>query len=551
MNARILFFCIALFVLAGCSSSGKKQDTPIQAVAPAKYRMAILPFTGGTGNEGTVAANLLANQKELQDAFLVSPWTSAIEELMKEQRFQRSGLADADAVYELGNDLTVDFILSGHIQKLRIGNLLLITLIHVERRQKVAGIGMEFGDIAEIRPFLPDMARKMVEAARADSSGLPGLAVLPFDYPPSGVNVQEVENLAQILSAEIADTGKYMVLPRLGTIETLMAEQNLKRSNLTDPENIKNIGAMTGARYVLAGNVISQGAKGNLLLARILNTDDGLLEAGGDLEYKTIADGYKLIPDLSYALTGIKAGAGKGENAVPDNLAYVEGGTFLMGSGNDDEKPAHKVTVQGFYLGKTEVTQKEYAAVMGNNPSNFRGDNLPVENVSWFEAVEYCNRLSLKENLVPAYSGGGDSIACDFSASGYRLPTEAEWEYAAKGGNKDAMIYEYSGGNSPDTTAWYRGNSGSKTHEAAGKAPNSLGLYDMSGNVGEWCWDWYAAYTSRTQTDPRGAAAGAERSVRGGAWDSDAPALRSASRNKGAPLQQYKTIGFRVLRSVQ
>jgi formylglycine-generating enzyme required for sulfatase activity len=537
--------------LAGCSSSGEKQDTPFQAAAPAKYRLALLPFTGGAGNEGTTVASLLANQKELQDAFLISPWTSATEELMKERRFQRSGLADTDAVYELGKELNVDFVLSGHIQKLSTGNLLLVTLIHAERRQKAAGICIEFTDTVEIRPFLSRMARKMVEAAQAGEAELPKLAVLPFDYPPSGVNVQEIEILTQILSAEIADSGKYMVLPRLGTVETMMEERNLKRSNLTDPENIKNIGMITGAQYVLAGNVLSQGAKGNLFLARILNTDTGLLEAGGDLEYKNLADGYKLIPDLSYALTGIRAG--EGENVIPESLAYVEGGTFLMGSGNgnDDEKPVHKVTVKSFYLGKTEVTQKEYAAVMGNNPGSFHGDNLPVENVSWFEAVEYCNRLSLKEGLVPAYSGGGDSIVCNFDASGYRLPTEAEWEYAAKGGNRDAMIYEYSGGNSPDATAWYRGNSGSRTHEAAGKAPNSLGIYDMSGNVGEWCWDWYAGYTGRVQTDPRGPAAGTERSVRGGAWDNDAPALRSASRTKGLPLQQYKFIGFRVLRSVQ
>jgi formylglycine-generating enzyme required for sulfatase activity/TolB-like protein len=550
MKAQIVFFYLCTFVLFGCTSARKKQDIPIQTVAPAKYKIAILPFTGGTGNEGTTVASLLVNQKELQEAFSLSPWTSDIEELMKEQRFQRSGLADADAVYELGKDLNVDFVLSGHIQKLRTGNLLLITLIHAERRQKAAGICMEFGDIVEIRPFLPNMARKMVDAAQADNSDLPKLAVLPFDYPPSGVNVQDVENLTQILTAEIADSGKYMVLPRLNTIETIMEERNLKRSNLTDPENIKNIGIVTGAQYVLVGNVLSQGGKGNLFLARILNTDTGLLEAGGDLEYKTIADGYKLIPDLSYALTGIRAG--KGESAVPESLAYVEGGTFQMGSGNgnDDEKPVHKVTVKSFYLGKTEVTQKEYTAVMGNNPSNFRGDNLPVENVSWFEAVEYCNKLSLKDGLVPAYSGGGDSIVRDSGASGYRLPTEAEWEYAAKGGNKDAMVYEYSGGNSPDNTSWYRGNSGSRTHEAAGKAPNSLGIYDMSGNVWEWCWDWYGNYNARTQVDPQGPVTGTERCARGGAWDSDVSALRSASRIKGAPLMQYKHIGFRVLRPV-
>jgi formylglycine-generating enzyme required for sulfatase activity len=131
-------------------------------------------------------------------------------------------------------------------------------------------------------------------------------------------------------------------------------------------------------------------------------------------------------------------------------------------------------------MGKHEVTQREWRELMGNNPSYFKGDNLPVENVNWYEAIEYCNKRSVKEGLAPVYRGSGNSITCDWSANGYRLPTEAEWEYAAKGGNKNFLTYVYAGSNTVDAVAWYGGNS---THPVGTKAPNDLGIYDLSGNV--------------------------------------------------------------------
>ncbi|GHV83850.1 hypothetical protein AGMMS50212_11900 [Spirochaetia bacterium] len=233
-------------------------------------------------------------------------------------------------------------------------------------------------------------------------------------------------------------------------------------------------------------------------------------------------------------------------------FVHVKGGSFLMGSppeaDSEDDEAQHRVTVHGFYMGQYEVTQAEYETVIGHNPSYFKGSNLPVENVSWYEAVEYCNKLSLKEGLKPAYSGSGNDIVCNFKASGYRLPTEAEWEYAAKGGNEDTMTYEYSGSNNADAVAWYYSNSGERTHDVGTKAPNSLGLYDMSGNVWEWCWDWYGDYSMVEQTDPSGAASGSARVVRGGGWRDGASLLRSAQRDDGLPAHHYIRIGFRVVR---
>ena len=229
-------------------------------------------------------------------------------------------------------------------------------------------------------------------------------------------------------------------------------------------------------------------------------------------------------------------------------MVFVEGGTFQMGS--DDEKPVHSVTVSDFYIGKYEVTQGEYKAVMGKNPSSFTssGNNAPVEQVSWYDAVEYCNKLSEKEGLKKCYSGSGESIKRDFSANGYRLPTEAEWEYAARGGNK-SKGYHYSGSNDIGSVAWYNDNSGSKTHSIGSKQANELGIYDMSGNVLEWCCDWYGDYSSSAQINPRGPGSGSYRVGRGGGWFYDARSCSTAYRRISTPASSNLYIGFRLSRA--
>jgi formylglycine-generating enzyme required for sulfatase activity len=186
---------------------------------------------------------------------------------------------------------------------------------------------------------------------------------------------------------------------------------------------------------------------------------------------------------------------------------------------------------------------------MGNNPSDFKGDNLPVEAVSWYDAIEYCNKRSIREGLMPAYRGSGDDITCAVKASGYRLPTEAEWEYAARGGKLgEFLVYRYAGSNNVDSVGWYDGNSGNKTHPIGKKQPNDLGLYDMSGNVFEWCWDWYDDYPTSSQTDPMGASSGSFRVFRGGSWGNYGRLLRSAWRNINTPSERYFNIGFRLVR---
>jgi len=230
-----------------------------------------------------------------------------------------------------------------------------------------------------------------------------------------------------------------------------------------------------------------------------------------------------------------------------DDMIFVQGGTFQMGSnsGDSDEKPIHTVTVSGFYIGKYEVTQKEWKEVMGNNPSNWKGDDLPVEKVSWYDAVEFCNKKSKAEGLTPCYSGSGKNIKCDFSANGYRLPTEAEWEYAARGGNK-SNGYKYSGSNTIGNVAWYDSNSNKKTHTVGKKQSNELGIYDMSGNVWEWCWDWKGSYGSSSQKNPRGASSSSYRVRRGGSWFYFAKICRVAHRYYFYPDSSSINLGFRL-----
>jgi formylglycine-generating enzyme required for sulfatase activity len=238
---------------------------------------------------------------------------------------------------------------------------------------------------------------------------------------------------------------------------------------------------------------------------------------------------------------------------TPPGMVFVKGGNLQMGTNEvvSDEKPVHSVTLDSFYMGKFEVTQEEWEAVMDNNPSTYKGKNLPVDNVDWHNSVEYCNKRSEKEGLTPCYKGSGDKITCDFNADGYRLPTEAEWEYACRGG-LESRNYLYSGGNNPDEVAWHEKNSGDKTQPVGKKKPNEIGIYDMSGNIWEWCWDWYddEYYKNSPTHNPKGAASGKQRSYRGGGgpggrimW------LRSTARYSLDPTYRSFDMGLRIVKN--
>lgn len=232
------------------------------------------------------------------------------------------------------------------------------------------------------------------------------------------------------------------------------------------------------------------------------------------------------------------------------SMVRVNGGAYQMGSPETEadrveDEVQHTVTVSDFYLGEYEVTQAQYEAVMGENPSSNEGADNPVENVSWFQAVEFCNRLSEQEGLTPAYTIDGDTYTWNHDANGYRLPTEAEWEYAARSGTETT----YSTG---DTISNEQATFGGVKTTAVGSHPaNAFGLYDMHGNVFEWCWDFYGPYPTEEQTDPAGAEEGESRILRGGSCADQPQHLRSALRVYYAPTTEYYDVGFRVARSAE
>ena len=263
---------------------------------------------------------------------------------------------------------------------------------------------------------------------------------------------------------------------------------------------------------------------------------------------------------------------------IPENFVFVPGGTFTMGrttgSGNSDELPTHTVTLNSFYIGKYEVTQSEYSQYMQPSyswTSNYGlGDNYPAYYVSWYAILKYCNLRSMAEGLTPVYSISGstnpanwgsvptsnnstwNAAICNWNATGYRLPTEAEWEYAARGRTNNPD-YLYSGSNDINAVAWYQGNNSPNGSKPVGtKAPNGISTYDMSGNVWEWCWDWYSSsyYSSSPSSNPTGPTSGSDRVRRGGSWSSNAYNCRAADRNHGYPNGSYYGIGFRICRAV-
>jgi formylglycine-generating enzyme required for sulfatase activity len=258
------------------------------------------------------------------------------------------------------------------------------------------------------------------------------------------------------------------------------------------------------------------------------------------VNYFAVALGYGALAAAPYQAhpkppaSAVPAG---GPNVVMDDvvgieMVFVRGGTFMMGdtggNGYDNEKPVHSVTLSDFYIGKYPVTQRQWFEVMESSPSYFTGDDLPVERVSWNDAYRFIQKLNAK------------------TGNKYRLPTEAEWEYAARGG-ADSRGYIYSGSNDINDVAWYRDHSGYKTHNVGTKAPNELGIYNMSGNVWEWVNDWYdREYREIPDTDPPGPSTGSYRVSRGGSWGNAAGGCRVSHRSYCYPDDRRGILGFRL-----
>ena len=321
-------------------------------------------------------------------------------------------------------------------------------------------------------------------------------------------------------------TGKYIggkdglsqVLPQVDepfgynvTYNTNNEENLVGYFNIANP---KNPGNFTMHTQVAGKNLVYWYATAPASLWKVLTVDEADLEALKDEVEQTMK---------VYTVNGVSF-----------KMVPVEGGTFTMGAtveqgsdADDYEKPKHQVTLSSYAIGETEVTQELWRAVMGSDPSYFSGNQLPVEVVSWNDCQTFITKLN------------------QLTGANFRLPTEAEWEFAARGGNK-SLGYKYAGGNSIDDVVWYSFNSSSQTHAVAQKQPNELGLYDMSGNVYERCQDWYGSYSSAAQTNPTGPASGSLRVIRGGSWNNTSGDCRVSARLRGTPTNALSHVGLRL-----
>ncbi len=362
----------------------------------------------------------------------------------------------------------------------------------------------------------------------------------------------------------IVKTKKYQAVERTADfLKQITKEQGYQRSGNVDDGQISALGKQFGVHYVCVANVLPLRDNVNIYIqTRLIDVETATVMAFAR-EVTSILDitqmmaasekvAFALIgaggPSSSTPSPGYRSQTGQDgnvieleANGVRFKMIKVEGGTFRMGSysGHNDEQPVHSVTLSDYYIGETEVTQALWSAVMGTTVRQQRdkadvswsirgeGDNYPIYYVSWSECMEFVSRLS------------------QITGRRFALPTEAQWEYAARGGNK-SRAYTYSGSNNIFDVAWHADNSSSNTHPVGTKMANELGIYDMSGNVWEWCQDWYGTYSSSSQTDPAGSSSGSYRVLRGGSTDNSGD-NRSTDRFCISPGYRGIGVGFRLV----
>lgn len=364
------------------------------------------------------------------------------------------------------------------------------------------------------------------------------------------------------LSAAVTNTSGYEGYDRVD-IASIMGEQNFQRTGMVSDAQIKKLGEMTGASYILVAEAAALDANHLFITAKILEVESARLERTANVQSGTTVEEFeKACRQLALSLFNRASGSvssmpergveTSGEDFIETvfgvnmKMVYVEGGDFMMGGTSEqgaeaenDEKTLRRVTLDSYYIGAFEVTQGQWERVMGTSVSQQMGKaggtalkgtgpDYPMYYVSWEEAQAFCQELSRKTGKT------------------YCLPTEAQWEYAARGGNKNEGT-KYSGSWSIDAVAWYDGNSGNSTHPVGTKRPNALGIYDMSGNVWEWCSDWYGDYRTYDTQNPTGASSGSGRVLRGGSWRGSARYCRVSNRHNNSPGSRDYYSGFRVV----
>ena len=445
-----------------------------------------------------------------------------IDKVISEQGFQRSSLTDAQAV-KVGRILNVSKVVVGKVSRLGGQYQVDVRVVDVESGHDVALEGATFS--GDYRTNVRNLATKLAGKIAITSGGTVNPSPTPRPTTNSPKTRTKVEVLYGYLKIFPNELGTFQAEPK-----TVIAQINKQAqhgyNNWRIPTN-EELSLMRANNYLGSGEYMTrENPKGIVLL--VSDGDDyETVKAKEDAERKQDESSLTItVGDVSFEMIKVKAG------------------TFVMGctdeQGGDcynDEKAYHRVTLtEDYYIGKFEVTQELYEAVMGRNPSKFRSYDRPVEQVSWNEALDFCTELSR------------------LTGRHFTLPTEAQWEYAARGGHKAANT-KYSGSSSIDKVAWYDQNAYNKgerspdygTHPVGKLQPNELGVYDMSGNVWEWCYDWYGDYSSGVQTDPKGPSTGSYRVYRGGSWNDNARFCSVAYRGKVSPGYSIYSMGFRLV----
>jgi TolB-like protein len=286
---------------------------PAQAQRSGKPRLGIIPFAGGSGGDGETIAELFSMQRDITRAFTVVPRTSAVDAIVAEQEFQEAGYTDTDTLAGLGKRLNAEFVVSGHIRKLGDRNLVITTIVHVESFELLAGDYRQYGRVEEIRGMLPDIAKIIINASKQQTASLPRLGILPFNTADERVNRQDAETLAQILMIEIANTNKYVALPRTNVIQAALQEMEHQSTGATSDTDAAKVGAAIKAEFVLSANVRSLGTL-NMFTASILGID-GSQHAGDFREYRIVEDGMSLMRELAIALADPDAPVSGGDPA--------------------------------------------------------------------------------------------------------------------------------------------------------------------------------------------------------------------------------------------
>ena len=394
------------------------------------------------------------------------------------------------------------------------------------------------------------------------------IAVLDLD--PIGVSQVEARGLSEKLNSHIAGivqdpsmtTDRYELIER-SQIDRIFEQFEIQNFACSSDSCAVEFGKMLQADRIVIGSVSLLGETYSVT-ARIVDVESGRTIRSADRQHRGSIDDVLvgIIPAVgTELLTGrriavpsdVPAPAATGGEPAPEThfgitMLPVPVGSFSMGSenGGRDERPVHTVSLDGFYMSETEITQGQYRTVTGRNPASFDDDDsLPVEDLNWEDAARFCNTLSVMAGFEECYNER--TWVCDFTKNGFRLPTEAEWEYACRAGSATAFFCGDTPGDLLDA-GWCSENSDSRTHPVAEKEPNGWGLYDMHGNVREWVQGWYGRYEESGARNPSGPASGTYRVYRGGGFSDSADDCRSARRVFARAGERDRSIGFRIVR---